>query len=198
MIAGSRIIDARHHPFDVMFGSALGILCGWAAYRQYFPPVSHTWEKGRAYPIRSWGVPLRRPNGHIGADGQFYVHSVSKVNSDAVPMVAGEEDDQTALVGVKPVFNQGYREADRPSFRTFQARGAQHGTTPTGSDDDTDYDQVRKQAGHAMMPSEGLSKAQPYNSIDAGASNVFREQLDRNHGMRGLETGNLGQEEMSK
>ncbi|KAL2427078.1 putative diacylglycerol pyrophosphate phosphatase 1 [Exophiala dermatitidis] len=60
-IAMSRIMDARHHPFDVLFGSALGILCAWGAYRQYFPPVSHVWEKGRAYPIRSWGMPVRRP-----------------------------------------------------------------------------------------------------------------------------------------
>ncbi|KAJ4514848.1 putative diacylglycerol pyrophosphate phosphatase 1 [Exophiala dermatitidis] len=60
-IAMSRIMDARHHPFDVLFGSALGILCAWGAYRQYFPPVSHVWEKGRAYPIRSWGMPIRRP-----------------------------------------------------------------------------------------------------------------------------------------
>lgn len=60
-IAMSRIMDARHHPFDVLFGSALGILCAWASYRQYFPPVSHVWEKGRAYPMRIWGTPVRRP-----------------------------------------------------------------------------------------------------------------------------------------
>jgi len=55
LIAGSRIMDARHHPFDVLSGSLLGILVAWGSYRQYFPPVSETWRKGRAYPIRSWG-----------------------------------------------------------------------------------------------------------------------------------------------
>ncbi|KAF2192716.1 lipid phosphate phosphatase-like protein 1 [Zopfia rhizophila CBS 207.26] len=55
LVAGSRIMDARHHPFDVLSGSALGILVAWGSYRQYFPPVSETWKKGRAYPIRSWG-----------------------------------------------------------------------------------------------------------------------------------------------
>ena len=55
LVAGSRIMDARHHPFDVLSGSLLGILVGWGAYRQYFPPISETWRKGRAYPIRSWG-----------------------------------------------------------------------------------------------------------------------------------------------
>ncbi|KAH7127050.1 lipid phosphate phosphatase-like protein 1 [Dendryphion nanum] len=55
VVAGSRIMDARHHPFDVLFGSALGLLVAWGSYRQYFPPISETWRKGRAYPIRAWG-----------------------------------------------------------------------------------------------------------------------------------------------
>ncbi|KAL0255084.1 hypothetical protein SLS55_009612 [Diplodia seriata] len=55
LVAASRIMDARHHPFDVLSGSLLGILTAWGSYRQYFPPVSETWRKGRAFPIRSWG-----------------------------------------------------------------------------------------------------------------------------------------------
>lgn len=45
----------RHHPFDVITGSMLGIMCAWIAYRQYFPAVTETWRKGRAHPIRTWG-----------------------------------------------------------------------------------------------------------------------------------------------
>ncbi|KAF2456880.1 phosphatidic acid phosphatase type 2/haloperoxidase, partial [Lineolata rhizophorae] len=55
LIAGTRIMDARHHPFDVLSGSLMGMLVAWGSYRQYFPPVSETWRKGRAYPIRAWG-----------------------------------------------------------------------------------------------------------------------------------------------
>jgi len=55
LVAGSRIMDARHHPFDVLSGSLLGILVGWAAYRQFFPSPSDYRAKGRAYPIRTWG-----------------------------------------------------------------------------------------------------------------------------------------------
>ena len=61
LIAGSRIMDARHHPFDVISGSLLGIVVAWCAYRQYFPPVSEPWHKGRAYPIRSWGTEPKAP-----------------------------------------------------------------------------------------------------------------------------------------
>ena len=61
-IAISRIMDARHHPFDVLFGSAMGILVAWSSYRQYFPPVGDSWLKGRAYPIRTWGKELKAPH----------------------------------------------------------------------------------------------------------------------------------------
>ncbi|KAK0642783.1 Lipid phosphate phosphatase 2 [Lasiodiplodia hormozganensis] len=61
LVAASRIMDARHHPFDVLSGSLLGILTAWGSYRQYFPPVSETWRKGRAFPIRSWGKEPEAP-----------------------------------------------------------------------------------------------------------------------------------------
>lgn len=61
LIAVSRIMDARHHPFDVISGSALGMTVAWLAYRQYFPPISEPWKKGRAYPIRSWATGPRVP-----------------------------------------------------------------------------------------------------------------------------------------
>jgi hypothetical protein len=62
LIAVSRIMDARHHPFDVISGSLLGILVAWGSYRQYFPRLSEWRAKGRAYPIRSWGKPLSEIN----------------------------------------------------------------------------------------------------------------------------------------
>lgn len=55
LIAVTRIMDARHHPFDVISGSLLGVLCAIISYRQYFPSLSEPWKKGRAHPIRSWG-----------------------------------------------------------------------------------------------------------------------------------------------
>jgi diacylglycerol diphosphate phosphatase/phosphatidate phosphatase len=71
LITGTRIMDARHHPFDVISGALLGILVSWASYRQYFPPVTETWRKGRAYPIRAWGrgpAPPPNPNPTIMID----------------------------------------------------------------------------------------------------------------------------------
>ena len=54
-------MDARHHPFDVISGSLLGIVVAWGAYRQYFPPISEPWHKGRAHPIRAWGTEPKIP-----------------------------------------------------------------------------------------------------------------------------------------
>ncbi|KAL1964605.1 hypothetical protein VTN77DRAFT_6779 [Rasamsonia byssochlamydoides] len=63
LVAVSRIMDARHHPFDVISGSLLGVFTAWASYRQYFPPITEPWRKGRAYPIRSWGTEPMAPPG---------------------------------------------------------------------------------------------------------------------------------------
>jgi diacylglycerol diphosphate phosphatase/phosphatidate phosphatase len=62
LVAVSRIMDARHHPFDVITGSLLGTVCGYVSYRQYFPPITEAWRKGRAYPIRTWGTDPAGPD----------------------------------------------------------------------------------------------------------------------------------------
>lgn len=56
LVAISRIMDARHHPFDVITGSMLGQFTAWVAYRQYFPPISDPKAKGRAFSHRTWGT----------------------------------------------------------------------------------------------------------------------------------------------
>lgn len=187
LIAGSRIIDARHHPFDVMFGSALGILCGWAAYRQYFPPVSHTWEKGRAYPMRTWGVSLRRPDGIVGTDGQMYGRSGPKFERAGHTMLNEEDSDaQQSLVGTNLESIRtpyGSSAMQPPSFQQFQQRGASPGLRSRGSDDDTDYEHVRmKTAQASSMPAETIARV---GSPPAGrTSNGFREQIERNQSLR--------------
>lgn len=56
LVTVSRIMDARHHPFDVISGSLLGITSAWVSYRQYFPSIYDSQNKGRAYPRRTWGI----------------------------------------------------------------------------------------------------------------------------------------------
>lgn len=193
MIAGSRIIDARHHPFDVLFGSALGLLCGWTSYRQYFPPVTHTWEKGRAYPMRSWGVPLKRADGTVGTDGQFYSHHGQIDRTTAA--ITEDEEDRQALVGgglgMEPIRSEpGYSSAKAQPFQQFQQRGPSP-MVRSVSEDETDYEHVRARAGNVTtMPTSGLSRNQSPSA--PSGSNAFREQLNRNQSLRG---GTMGSEE---
>jgi membrane-associated phospholipid phosphatase len=60
IVAATRIMDAQHHGFDVLFGAALELLCAWITYRQYYPPISHTWTRGRPYSLKHWGMPRDR------------------------------------------------------------------------------------------------------------------------------------------
>lgn len=54
LVALSRIQDARHHPFDVIFGAIVGMLVAWGSYRQYYPSLASA-HAGWAYPMRTWG-----------------------------------------------------------------------------------------------------------------------------------------------
>ena len=98
MVAISRIMDARHHPFDVISSSLLGTFTAWISYRQYFPALSETWKKGRAYPIRSWGreppSPGKAPDGYVAGpeeeEGKTgYVSRQDRGLASVVPMVDG-------------------------------------------------------------------------------------------------------------
>ncbi|RPB11020.1 PAP2-domain-containing protein [Morchella conica CCBAS932] len=83
LVAVSRIMDARHHPFDVITGGLMGFLVAWASYRQYYPALTDTRKKGRAYPMRSWGTDEADRKLGYDAAGQF--------NSG---LVADEEEGQ--------------------------------------------------------------------------------------------------------
>ena len=97
LVAVSRIMDARHHPFDVITGSMLGQATAWIAYRQYFPPITEPNLKGRAYPRRTWGIdPHERPfsyglhnleEGDAGGYG-----SSASVDSEGHPMGTRRRD----------------------------------------------------------------------------------------------------------
>ena len=62
-------MDYRHHPFDVITGGLLGVITAWASYRQYFPPLSEPWKKGRAFPIRTWGHQPEPPQSSMYVSG---------------------------------------------------------------------------------------------------------------------------------
>jgi diacylglycerol diphosphate phosphatase/phosphatidate phosphatase len=167
-VAGSRIMDARHHPFDVLFGSLLGILVAWASYRQYFPPVHHVWEKGRAYPMRTWGTPIRRPvRGRVIVDGETL-----EVLDDRVPVSGGEDDDSRY-------------EMD---FTNNNGAGAPRHAKPEYSTTRLDRPDLDLETGY---PSQSTLRQDTFSSVSIPAplkpsstGNAFREQMEQNRRMR--------------
>ena len=81
-------MDARHHPFDVISGSILGVAIAWCAYRQYFPSLSESWRKGRAFPIRTWATTPQRPDPEVR-------QLVVDPNGALVPKFGDLNDDQS-------------------------------------------------------------------------------------------------------
>jgi hypothetical protein len=155
LIAVSRIMDARHHPFDVITGSLLGVAMAWASYRQYFPPLSEPWKKGRAYPIRSWAT---EPTRHAPL--------VPDEDDDAVPLRNADEEqlndrrprmmdqgvvsiDPTTHAAVLPggVYN---RRRDRDTYSSSSSEEGHEGFEMTASQ-------------YGRRPAEVDSSYQPYD-----------------------------------
>lgn len=154
LIAASRIMDARHHPFDVITGSLLGIMCAFIAYRQYFPPVTETWRKGRAYPIRSWGRDTVPPS---AATTSAY-EGVTRQDSDAqsaqrrtttIPMPRNEfAESQANLAGhAAPIDARSPIQQDYPRRRD---------EWESSSGDDEEEFELRQQQSYTSAANSGM------------------------------------------
>lgn len=176
-VAGSRIMDARHHPFDVIFGSLLGILVAWASYRQYFPPIHQTWEKGRAYPMRTWGTPVRRP-----VLGKVLIDSETlEVLNDRVP-VSGEEDDESRYEMDFTNNGPGGSRHTKPEYSTT-------GRLDRGNLDlETGYSSQTNQRQDTFS---SVSVPAPLKPSSSG-NNAFRDQMQQNQRMRTGGGGGIG------
>jgi diacylglycerol diphosphate phosphatase/phosphatidate phosphatase len=122
LIATSRIMDARHHPFDVISGSLLGILVAWGSYRQYFPAVTDSWRKGRAYPIRSWGTEPMAPTDNTG---------FTRINESAEPIRAPDEEERSGIAG--GISGGGNGGVFRQPSSNYPVRGRSMSPIPLGN-----------------------------------------------------------------
>ncbi|MCJ1412888.1 phosphatidic acid phosphatase type [Ptychographa xylographoides] len=123
LIAISRIMDARHHPFDVITGSLLGTLTAFCAYRQYFPPVSEAWRKGQAYPIRSWGTEPMGPSAMNAEREMARDQGIEPLRT--VPFHVDEEQNTTPRAGGLPLSHDPYADpvSDQNDSVNQQASG---------------------------------------------------------------------------
>jgi diacylglycerol diphosphate phosphatase / phosphatidate phosphatase len=178
-IAMSRIMDARHHPFDVLFGSAMGILVAWAAYRQYFPPVGETWKKGRAYPIRTWGTEMKGPPTgeneiiHNDSDMEPYRTSAAATSSANMRRVDSQGQQQQRQSGnvFRDQISRSQRERAGEAIQdpyVTAADGTRY-TSPRHRDGDEDWsatassseDDVNTRRGNSGVGMEGFEMQKP-------------------------------------
>jgi hypothetical protein len=67
-ISSTRYSDFRHHGFDILFGSCIGIFSAWFAFRWYHLPI----QRGAGY---AWGARSRSRAFGIGIGVGSYVES---------------------------------------------------------------------------------------------------------------------------
>ena len=101
LVAVSRIMDARHHPFDVLSGAALGVGTAWISYRQYFPPLSDPRAKGRAYSRRTWGADAHEMGGVEPGSAVEYTRAYNLRNMEEGRTGSSESLDSEGKTGTR-------------------------------------------------------------------------------------------------
>lgn len=172
LIAVSRIMDARHHPFDVISGSLLGIICAYVSYRQYFPPVTEAWNKGRAYPIRTWGrepvnpfddanrPPPLPPTAPAGGESTINLRNPEEERLDVPPL---EISEANGGLGRHPSPSV-YGAATNPYTANFYHRrphDRDDGDWSSSSEDLADGSGYEMRQGYLRTQNPGLSGAGP-------------------------------------
>jgi diacylglycerol diphosphate phosphatase/phosphatidate phosphatase len=185
LIAVSRIMDARHHPFDVISGGLLGCLTAWVSYRQYFPPIHEAWRRGRAYPIRSWGTMPVGPEGERAAREKARDQGVEPMRSGAlgglVPHPFDEEDHAPIInPGAGNAFRQTLGETERMRQEQFPSASAPATSTAFPH--------------NAAATTGGLAPTQARNRGGAGGQRAYEQPGDWSSSEDG-ESGGRGRRE---
>ncbi|KAF2813525.1 PAP2-domain-containing protein [Mytilinidion resinicola] len=69
-ISSTRFSDFRHHGFDILFGSAIGIICAYFSFRWYHLPIRQGagWSWGARSRDRAWFIGVGRGS-YVGTEG---------------------------------------------------------------------------------------------------------------------------------
>jgi hypothetical protein len=150
LMAVSRIMDARHHPFDVITGAMLGQFMAWVAYRQYFPPLTEPKKKGHAYPPRTWTLNSQEVAIDQGMPGY----------SAALRMEEGRTASSESLGS---------------EGRTRKRAPPMQGSTPSTMRSHSDFEMVAHVGGHGSHP---LPHREPLPSWEGSGYRDSRGSID--------------------
>ncbi|CEJ55587.1 hypothetical protein PMG11_01838 [Penicillium brasilianum] len=172
LVAVSRIMDARHHPFDVITGSLLGVACAIVSYRQYFPPITEAWRKGRAFPIRTWGTEPPRPvNAQLTAFSDDDTSALRNPEQDRLHPPAGIERSVSPSGRPAPLGASGYAVPSNPFASQVYPR-RRHDQDPDGNSSSSEDDVgngYEMQHGYAVTRNPGAARgySPPFESNTA-------------------------------
>ncbi|KAF2471951.1 PAP2-domain-containing protein [Lindgomyces ingoldianus] len=106
-ISSTRFTDYRHHGFDIIFGSLIGIVCAWFSFRWYHPPIRRGagWSWGPRSYQRAWGIGVG-VGGYVGTEGwthrtepQEEVHDGPAFNGNKGVADSGEQAELPRTTG---------------------------------------------------------------------------------------------------
>lgn len=168
LVAVSRIMDARHHPFDVITGSLLGVVCAYLSYRQYFPPLSEPWKKGRAHPIRSWGAEPVAPYAPSESTAALRNPDDERIDAPGLAVTSGPApigpSAPTYASGSNP-YTTSNPYADPHAANMYHRSRADDGNWSSSSEDDV-ADGYEMQHGYNRTQNPGLDGALPRYTTD--------------------------------
>ena len=106
-VSSTRFPDFRHFGFDILFGSLIGVVCAWFAFRFYHLPITRGagWAWGPRSYERAWGVGVGRGT-YVGTEGwskgsrNDHRETSSNENMMSQPGMDERESDVTATHAV--------------------------------------------------------------------------------------------------
>ncbi|KAJ6161440.1 hypothetical protein N7470_004836 [Penicillium chermesinum] len=133
LVAVSRIMDARHHPFDVITGG----------------DARESWRKGRAYPIRTWGTEPVVPGGAQFAPLAGSTENLRDPNSERLDALHPREGSVSPAPF--PIASGYANQAYDPTSRAHPRRSHDHHPDGNYSSSEEDVgDGYEMQSGYPM------------------------------------------------
>lgn len=92
-VASTRFSDFRHHGFDILFGSLMGILISYMSFRMYHLPIRRGagWSWGPRSVSRAWGIGVGTQGYRDGTEmptDRTKIRDMEAGNGPSNPMVA--------------------------------------------------------------------------------------------------------------
>ena len=104
-ISSTRWSDFRHHGFDILFGSILGFVSAWFAFRWYHLPIREGagWSWGARSRDRAFGVGVGI-SGYVGDEGWSSAHAVGQHPTGDVELGRVEEPPVIVEEGINSTY----------------------------------------------------------------------------------------------